>query len=191
MATYTCSSFKQLEAMLRRHNKSREKRVQAALVRAVRKGRAYIVSTTLPIAFRELEKSLKVVKLPHGVALRADAPHAAAVETGSRPHWPPLAPLIAWVKLRGKQGLSKRRPRGTTSGAQAQGIGGMLKAMQKGGALDVDAPEQIARAIQVGIAKHGTKPHWYMRQALPMIDSILDVEVRIAMEDRGQGTGIA
>jgi len=185
--------------MLIKHQKAREKRVRAAVVRAARHGRRYIISFTLPIAFRTLEKSLRVIDHGNGnVELRADAPHAAAVETGSRPHWPPLAPLIAWVKLRGAQGISKRgggskgrAARGTTTRMQSKSIASALHAMESGGALDADAPEQVARAIQLAIARHGTKPHWYMRSAEPEIRANLDVQIRLALEDPVAGTGSA
>jgi hypothetical protein len=50
--------------------------------------------------------------------------------------------------------------------------------MESGGALDVDAPLRIARAIQHAIAKHGTKPHWYARSSLAAIRAALDAFVR-------------
>jgi hypothetical protein len=87
------------------------------------------------------------------------------------------------VKKRGAQGLKKRPGRGTTTEAQARGISGMLQAMESGGALDTDAPEQVARAIQRGIARSGTKPHWFMRSAMPEIEAYLDVQIKIAVDD--------
>lgn len=195
MATYVVGGFKELEKLFKEHQKSRNRRIHKAVVRAARHGRWYVIQFTLPIAFRTLEKSLQVVARKGSVKLVADAPHAAAVEVGSRPHWPPLEPLIRWVKLRGMQALKdnpKRRPRGTTSVEHATAIGGVLKAMavpEAGGEFtqlvgDIDAPEQIARAIQRAIGIGGTKPQWYMRSAVPEVKKHLDIEIRIALEDQ-------
>jgi len=184
MATFTCSSFEECARLFAKHQRARDKRIRAAVVRTAKHGRAYIISTTIPVAFGELKNSLRVTGKGGGaVQIVADAPHAAPVETGSRPHWPPLAPLVAWVKKRGAQGIGKRKPRGTTSAAQSKSIAGMFKAMESGGAIDADAPEQIARGIQRAIAKSGTKPHWFMRSAMPEITSYLDVQIKLAVED--------
>lgn len=198
--TYRVRSLRELAALIHSHNGDREKRVKKAIVKAARQGKAYIVKFTLPIAFRELERSLRVESKGGKVRIVADAPHAAPVETGSRPHWPPLEPLIAWVKLRamqghggsdiGRHGPSRRR--GTTTKEHAESIANAMNAFAeiRGGANDVDDPVHIARAIQIAISRHGTKPHWFMRKALPEIRKFLDVEIRIALNDAGQGTGI-
>ncbi|GEM_PF-1842331 len=197
-ATYRVHSLRELATLVHAHNQAREGRVKKAIVKAARQGKAYIVKFTLPIAFRELEHSLRVESKGGKVRIVADAPHAAPVETGSRPHWPPLAPLIAWVKLRGmqgNQGAAKGKPtrlRGTTTAEHSNEIALVLNvlAMQRGGSNDVDDPAAIARAIQIAISRRGTKPHRYMAKALPEIRRILDVEVRIALADNGGGTGI-
>lgn len=49
-------------------------------------------------ASRILEKSIRAYPTATGVLLKASAPHAGAVEHGSRPHMPPVAPLIAWAR---------------------------------------------------------------------------------------------
>jgi hypothetical protein len=97
--------------------------------------------------------------------------------------------LIRWVKLRGFQGLTaepqRGRLRGTTTREHAEGVAGQLAAFeQEDGSVDANAPEQIARAIQLAIAAHGTKPHWYARNALPAIHGILDAQIRAALPDR-------
>lgn len=197
MPTFQVSSFKELQRLFAKHQRARKKRIKAAVVRTARHGRRYIISTTLPIAFGELQRSLKVIARGGGAKIVADAPHAAPVETGSRPHWPPLAPLVAWVKKRGAQGLTKtgrvkrgkRVGKGTTTAEHAKSIAGMIKAMEQGGSVDSGAPEQIARAIQRSIARSGTKPHWYMRSAIPEIISYLDVQIKIAVDDAAVASG--
>lgn len=138
---------------------------------------AHAIAKNVPIAFGELRASVHGEWTPNGGAASVDAPHAAAVEFGSRPHWVPLEPLIRWVKLRGMQGLSKRRRPGSTTARQSSGVASSLKAMVSGGASPVDAPEQIARAIQAAIAKKGTRPHWYVRNTVPAAMRILHREV--------------
>lgn len=195
--TYRCRGLRELAAKIHNDNQAREKRLKRAIIKAARQGKSYIVRFTLPIAFRELERSLRVESRGGNVRIVADAPHAAPVETGSRPHWPPLEPLVRWVKLRGMQGHEgaargqRRRWRGTTTAEHAQAIAGALDAFAelRGGANDVDDPVHIARAIQIAISRHGTKPHWYMRQALPEIRRFLDVEIRIALREGGTGIG--
>ena len=115
----------------------------------------------------------------------ADAPHAAAVEVGSRPHTPPLAPLIAWVQLRGIQGLTAKgnvrkavSPRREAARAIASSLHGALggragaaawrqRATSQGSLADADpAVVAIARAIQRKIAVAGTKPHRFLAQGV-------------------------
>ena len=60
-------------------------------------------------------------------------------------------------------------------------VAGQLHAMEKGEALAVDAPMRIARAIQAKLAKVGSRPHWYARESLPEIMTILDHEIRRAL----------
>lgn len=63
--------------------------------------------------------------------------YAQPVEDGSRPHWAPLSPLVAWVKAKGLQ----PRKEGETQ-------------------------EDIARMIQFKIAAHGTKGAKMFERAL-------------------------
>ncbi len=49
----------------------------------------------------ELAGSVEATSLPKGGRISVDAPHAAVMETGSRPFWPPLQPLIDWVLRKG------------------------------------------------------------------------------------------
>lgn len=183
-------SLAELHSVIRRDLGGRQKAVKQAVSRTATQG-ARFVRRNVPVAHGELRNSIKAMD---GHRIVADAPHAAPVETGSRPHWPPLAPLIAWVKLRGMQGLTspKRQARlpGTTTKLHAGTVAGAIKAHSvatgyadwSGGATSVDAPEAVARAIQAAIAKHGTKPHWYMRGSIFAVELILDVEIRKGLD---------
>ena len=180
MPTYTVNGLGAFARLFAQHQAEREKRIRGAMQKTAQAG-VSIVKRAVPVAFGELRESVH----REGTKIVVDAPHAAPVETGSRPHWMPLAPLIKWVKLRGAQGLLSRRERsrlpGTTTRAHAEGIASQFRAMEKGGALDADAPVQIARAIQRAIAKKGTRPHWFARTSLPAIRAELDAFVRRAL----------
>lgn len=177
-------SFKELGRLLKTSEREFKKKLKRAQVRAARRTAAH-VRRNVPVAFGELRASVHSSK----TKVFADAPHAAAVERGSRPHTPPLEPLIKWVRLRGMQGLvppkSMARLPGTTTSTHASNVAGSIKqyaqdsgfADWSGGASPVDAPRQIARKIQAAIAKRGTKPHWYMRRSVPVARRILGEEI--------------
>lgn len=206
MSDVRVKGFKALERALVADSKARELRVRRAIRRTAQRGAA-IVRRAAPVAFSELRDSVHA----DGSKIIVDAPHAAAVEDGSRPHWPPLEPLIRWVKLRGMQGLaspkSLARLSGSTTAGHAQSVAAQLRAMQRpgygltearggrrmvveGGAqLDLDAPKRIAMAIAAKIAKSGTKPQHFVANSMPAIYRILDEEITAAMPDRWRGRG--
>ncbi len=193
MTTHTVKSFGELKALILRHAKQREGKVRKAVRTAARKG-ARILKGNVPVAFGELREDIEAID--HFIIV--GAPHGAAVNNGSRPHWMPLGPLIAWVKLRGMQGLHTERQigrlPGTSTRGAAQGVAAMLASHEHrgpGGYSDVDAAEQVARAIQRAIAKRGTKPHHFMERSLPDIYAALGEELHKAMsEDVGGGDGV-
>lgn len=186
MKTYLVRGTAELRRLLLRHSRERQRKLRAAAVRAARAG-VGVVKGNVPVAFGELREGVKAEARPGGAAIVVDAPHAAPVETGSRPHMPPLAPLIAWVKLRGAQGLLTPRQIGRLPGrstaAHAITVAAALGSMERGGALDIDAPVRIARAIQHAIAQRGTKPHWYARSSLSAIRAVLDAAIRKALSE--------
>ncbi|HEY2517090.1 MAG TPA: hypothetical protein VGI39_39730 [Polyangiaceae bacterium] len=162
---------------------------------------ARAIENNLPIAFGKLRGSLHVDAAEMSlngpprrgkVRVVLDAPHAAALETGSRPHTPPLGPLLAWVKLRGMQGIDAkgnirkptRRAWGNTTAANAHSIAVALRQLESTfrRTTPIDAPMKIARAIQAAIAKHGTRPHWMVRSSMPKIDARLGTRLRKAVK---------
>lgn len=193
MTTHVVKSVAELQALIRRHAKEREEKVRTAIRKAAR--RASLANSSelkrnIPVAFGELRESVHV----EGSKVIVDAPHAAAVNNGSRPHWMPLAPLIAWVKLRGMQGLATERQigrlPGTSTRGAAQGVAAMLASHEHRGPAgysDVDAAEQVARMIQRAIAARGTKPHHFIEKALPGMFRVLQEEVAKAIEEEVGG----
>jgi hypothetical protein len=101
-----------------------------------------------------LKSSVHVEALPNGSPrIVIDAPHAAQVELGSRPHTPPLAPLVEWVRRHRLAFGMKANPRGQEADFVA-----------------------IARAIQRKIALNGTKPTYFVRNSLPKLVAALVLE---------------
>lgn len=158
-----------------------EQRTIIGVRKAAREGRNYMVRETVPKAFGELRESADVRDKKTGADIVFDAPHAGPVEAGSRPHTPPIEPLIAWVKLRGLQGLMSsgriKQLAGSTTAQHARNIAAAIRSAERGGAVAVDVPEQIARAIQHAISLHGTKPQWFARRALPAIRDYLNKHI--------------
>lgn len=155
-----------------------------------------VIRHNAPVAFGDLSNSVHQDMTDGHYVTRIDAPHAAAVEIGSRPHFVPLEELIKWVKLRGMQGLSKTgkvrsslpKSMGTTTALHAISVAAELKSMERNGSLHVDAAEQIARRIQYHISKYGTRPHWFVRQSLPKIRAILARNMREALDAFSNGS---
>lgn len=192
MAHFVCNSIDDFNKLFRTHMRERTTRIKKAVRRTATQGKR-VMSRNMPIAFRVLLGSLEVDPLPNGGSrVGSSAPHAEGTEIGTRPHYPPIGPLIKWVKLRGMQGnLSLRQLKklpGTTTHRHALTIAAQLRMMENkrrgvGVSLNVDAPTRIAYAIQQAIGKNGTKPHFWARKSLPEIMTILDAEVSAALPD--------
>lgn len=197
MATFKVDSFAKLTRLMDRHGIQRTARVIGAVKKSARSTERYIDNTTMPIAFGGLKDSGHVEPNAKGAKVVYDAPYSMAVELGSRPHWMPLQPLIEWVKLRGMQALTARgnikskkgfsRLKGTTTEGHARSVAEALRnTMFADGsdALPINAPEQVARAIQVAIAKRGTKPHWFAKKSLPAARAYLSEFIKKAIQDK-------
>ncbi len=184
MKTIRVKGLAALGRELRKNLRKKERQIERARKRAAARGAAY-VRTHIPVAFGELRAAVKVID----GRIVVDARHAAAVERGSRPHWMPLEPLIKWVKLRGFQGLASSkslgRMPGTTTSAHATRAAGDFERHRRGGDIgaetsftSLDAAYDIAKGIQLAIALKGTKPHWYMRDSVPVVRGFLREEIR-------------
>lgn len=158
-----------------------------------------IIRPRVPKAFGELAESLHAADGDgEGVIAKTvvDAPHAAAVEVGTLPHYPDYEALLAWVKLRGMQGLTgggrvRRhygRSEGPTTPQHAVAVASEIKSYEvRGGRnagrhIPVNAAEAVARRIANTIAKVGTHPHWYVRDSLPEIQSKLESNIERALD---------
>jgi len=180
MATYRVKGLKALKSVLKKHDKARRRQLAKAVRKTARQGAA-LIRKRVPVAFSELRDSIHA----EGHRIVADAPHAAAVETGRRPgKMPPIAPIERWVKLRGMQALTGKavsRLPGTSTAHAASAVGAAIKSYEKGGAVDINAPRRIAFLIARAIGRRGTKPTWYMKGALPELEEMLDRNIKEAL----------
>lgn len=90
-----------------------------------------------------------------GLRVVSTAPYSLAVELGSRPHMPPVAPILAWVIAKGFAGV------GPNGKAQT--------------------PESIAWAIAIHISQVGTKPTFFMRGTIPATLRFVGAEIGYAL----------
>lgn len=122
-----------------------------------------ILASVAPVDVGTLKSSMHVEGGIMEPRIVIDAPHAATVELGSRPHMPPLQPLIDWVKRHrasfGIKGKGSVRNKST----------GRFEA-----SAEVVA---IARAIQRKIAREGTRPTYFVRNAIPKLVEALAQEM--------------
>ena len=203
MTTYDVPSLAAAERLFNKHQKARQKRIGGALVKAARRG-LKAQKDLAPRAFGGLKDSggietaggISSGKEGGTVSIIFDAPWSAPTEVGSRPHMPPLGPILAWVKLRGMQALTssgKLKTNRTRYGLianpnieKALAVGKQLRSMPHRGGFetDIDAPMQIAKQIQLSIARNGTKPQPFARPTLSLIDGYLAAAIREALPDR-------
>lgn len=182
--TIRCN-LSQLGQLIEKRVAKLQKRLEGAIEKTVDAG-VSVVRAEAPKAFGDLRNSVHAEhgKIPKIVV---DAPHAGAVEQGSAPHTPDLERLIAWVKLRGMQGLRNIRSdkHGTTTQTQARSVKQFLANEVQtgpGGKFSpIDAPRKVAEAIAKTIEEEGTKPNWFVRNSLPGIANRLNKNVRKAL----------
>ncbi|WP_438029011.1 hypothetical protein [Sorangium sp. So ce233] len=169
MGRKTVKGFGGLKRALEKDLAELQRRTVKATHRAADYGRM-VAFNNAPVAFAELRDG--IIDVPHarGAKVISTAPHSGAAEHGSRPHTPPLAPLVEWVRLRGMQGLE--------AGEGATGAPGMvasqIRALGDGSSTPVDAAVQVAWRIQQAIAKRGTKPTHFMARTVPEVEKLLD-----------------
>jgi len=133
--------------VIARDEKRRVASVYSAIVDASNVG-AKIISARAPQDIGKLAASSHSEGNGIGQVIQTivDAPYAACVELGTRPHYPPIAPLIDWV----------HRHIGSYSSVGA------------GSSADADrVAYRIALGIQRKIGERGTEPTFFVRDSLP------------------------
>ena len=184
MTVYTVKSIREFHSLFEQHMKQKERSIKRAIARLARTA-AQEIRKNAPEAFGPLRESVHATD----TSVIVDAPYAASVELGSRPHMPPLDAIIAWVKKRGAQGLTtrgkviKNTSRDPGKLTSAKHVASTIKSMQsKNGYVESADILQLARSIQMAIAKHGTKPHFFVRDSMPYISGKLEEYVKDAVK---------
>lgn len=139
---------------IRLDDEERRDRVRRGLLAAALIGEGIVANAT-PVDRGEARNAWTVVPTPSGADLFNDAPHAGILELGSRPHRPPLEPILRWVVR--KFGTGKRSFE-DWSEVEPRLFG-------------------IAMAIVRNIEAHGTKPHFMVRNNLGKLTRIAKREV--------------
>lgn len=98
MAEYTVSA-NDLGALFKSTEEARIKDAQSSLLEAAQAG-VEVVVRKAPKDTSLLRQSAHAEQVAGGAAIILDAPYSAIVDLGSRPHTPPLAPLVEWVMRR-------------------------------------------------------------------------------------------
>ena len=137
-------------AVLKQDEEARKKAIIRGVHLAI-EASAEVIRNAAPEDLGNLKKSVRPVIQGDGGYVVVDAPYAAAVELGSRPHWVPFAALLPWC-------------------------------------IRHSSPEEgprFARALQLKIAREGTKPTYFVRKTEPQRRRLL----KAAVEQELKGVG--
>lgn len=121
-----------------------------------------------------LKRSVSTERVPDGAIVNVTAPHAAMIENGTRPFFPPLAPLIEWVK---RKGLHTTHLSTRTSRKTGETVVSVRKKK-----TDADA-KAIAYAVAKAISKRGIEPRHFFKKAWDRFPEVLGAEIRDALSD--------
>lgn len=139
--------------------------IRTATLLVERKAKQFSPSNT-----GRLRASITPAVFSHGETIEgivgSNVTYAPYVEFGTKPHWPPIAPLIRWVHLKKMAGTYSVKSRRRTGGAGRQRSEDYI----------------VAKWIQKAIARRGTKPQKYLERAfeesIPRIQSTFDITVK-------------
>lgn len=92
---------------------------------------------------------------PDGAEMYNDAPHIGILEAGSRPHWPPIEPILRWVVRKFGTGLEN------DAGSKRS-----FESMDSAQDEVSDEAWAMAWGVAAKIAAEGTEPNWMVRDNL-------------------------
>jgi hypothetical protein len=167
------------------------------------KSAAYHLETIIPEAIQDtkphapidnsvLINSHYTTPTERGALVGVDAPHAAFMEYGTRPHRPPFQPLADWCYRKGLIDVQvtdadldeflSRAKLGSKPGLALEGEDRELQEM-------IDEAIQIVLAIVGKIASEGIEPRHYMRRAITRFSRrrILEKEIQAELDAIGFG----
>jgi len=152
-----------------------------------------------PVDTGAMRQSTGTEAIPDGATLFVNAPQAAWVEYGTRPHMPPLGPILVWVRRKfglgaeGRRGKSRKKPAklGTTAspgrgskrapmiglreppkqGPRERAKAGPRRTKMQRIAQNEKLAYAIAKKVQWKIYHHGTAPRGFFSKAMKVIVS--------------------
>lgn len=146
-----------------------------------------------PVDTGAMRQSVGVEATPEGADLFVNAPQAADVEYGTRPHMPPLGPILVWVRRKFGLGAEGRKGRGRGKKPAKLGAkGGSKGGGSGGGKAPMIGPRKppkhgprrtkmqriaqneklayaIAKKVQWKIFHYGTAPRGFFSKAMKVI----------------------
>lgn len=167
-----------LPGLLEAHEAQRQAAVLDGLELAAERARVAAIAAT-PTDHGAARRGWTVKRGLSAVELRNDAPYAEVLEKGRRPGrgWPPLAPILEWVKRHADE-LGVGHERGLVGSREIVGppdAEGFVPGEDGATPFEVDAM-QTARAIQRAIHARGQRP-------LGIVSSRLDLFAEWALEE--------
>lgn len=152
----------QLGAQYRRELDELADAGRVAMLRAAMRGLPVVVEAT-PSDTGRTRAGWTVIPRKSGADLMNDSPVVGILEAGSRPHRPPLLPILRWVVRKFGVDLA----------------GGKRSFVS----FDEVSPEAfgMAQGVVNKIAREGTKPHWMVKNRLPLLEYYAAEEVKRAL----------
>jgi hypothetical protein len=173
------ATFENIESLLAAAVGEASERIVRAHRDAANQAKSHVVSLSSEVAADQgtFTAAWDVNDEPGGAILLNDAPHAAIVEEGSRPHWPPFWPILEYCARKAKldyllAGVAHVGPLRYDLGDQP-----IFKAEPS-----LEALRRKALGVARAIAARGTKPKYILRDAQPVFAEILREEIESALE---------
>ena len=177
MKTVILKSFAELAKRLQADDRDfREQKLRRAIQKTLREAVKILIKNA-PLASGHFRDGFDVeMNANNGGGVTTDAPKGMidALEYGRLPggKMPPVDAIEKWVRLKGAYGISKTKALRRVTGAKQ--MASAIASRERGGAVSVDAPREIAWAIARSIQKNGTKPTHFILKSQPEIRAALD-----------------
>lgn len=171
-------SMEQISAVLRADFEEMVEASEDALFRAALKGVRPVVEDT-PTDRGQAKAGWDVRRVEGGADLYNDVPYVGVLEAGSRPHRPPIMPILEWVVR--KFGLNLELL--DAGGSHEDEKKAMKRAKQSFESIK-DVPwrtYRFAEAIAEKIEREGSEPHYMVKNNLPKLEAIAKREVEKAL----------
>lgn len=163
----------QLGAELRAHQEEIFEAGRTGAFRAALRG-VRLVAEDTPVDEGIARSGWQAQRTEDGAELFNDVPYVGVLEMGSRPHRPPLRPILEWVVRK--------------FGADLENTKASRRSFEDMGDVSSEAVG-IAMAVVDKIAREGTEPNWMVRNNIPKLTELLQEEVERMLRRMGGGDG--